>query len=85
MLYFASLLTNQETAPVISQAAAELQKHTRHTTPKSVLNYINAGIIYADKGSDDMADYVCKNIKNYHCISNIAYTCILVDDIECAE
>lgn len=85
MLYFASLLTNQETAPVISQAAAELQKHTRHTTPKSVLNYINAGIIYADKGSDDMADYVCKNIKDYHCISNIAYTCILVDDIECAE
>ncbi len=85
MLYFASLLTNQDTAPVISQAAAELQKHTRHTTPKSVLNYINAGIIYADKGSDDMADYVCKNIKDYHCISNIAYTCILVDDIECAE
>lgn len=85
MLYFASLLTNQETAPVISQAAAKLQKHTRHTTPKSVLNYINAGIIYADKGSDDMADYVCKNIKDYHCISNIAYTCILVDDIECAE
>lgn len=85
MLYFASLLTNQETAPVISQAAAELQKHTRHTTPKSVLNYINAGIIYADKGSDDMAEYVCKNIKDYHCISNIAYTCILVDDIECAE
>lgn len=85
MLYFASLLTNQETAPVISQAAAELQKHTRHTTPKSVLNYINAGIIYADKGSDDMADYVCKNIKDYHCISNIAYTCILVDDIGYAE
>ncbi len=85
MLYFASLLTNKETAPVISQAAAELQKHTRHTTPKSVFNYINAGIIYADKGSDDMADYVCKNIKDYHNISNIAYTCILVDDIECAE
>lgn len=85
MLYFASLLTNQETAPVISQAAAELQKHTRHTTPKSVLNYINAGIIYADKGSDDMADYVCKNIKDYHCISNIASTCILVDDIGYAE
>lgn len=85
MLYFASLLTNKETAHVISQAAAELQKHTRHSTPKSVFNYINAGIIYADKGSDDMADYVCKNIKDYHNISNIAYTCILVDDIECAE
>lgn len=85
MLYFASLLTNKETAPVIYQAAAELQKHTKHTTPKSVFNYINAGIIYADKGSDDMADYVCENIKDYHDISNIAYTCILVDDIECAE
>ncbi len=32
-----------------------------------------------------MADYVCENIKDYHDISNIAYTCILVDDIECAE
>ena len=26
-----------------------------------------------------------KMVKDYHCISNIAYTCILVDDIECAE
>lgn len=85
MLYYASLLTNKESAPVIAQAAAELQKHTKHTTPKSVLSYITAGIIYADKGSDETADYVCKNVKDYHCISNIAYTCILVDDIECAE
>lgn len=85
MLYFASLLADKESAEVIYQAAAELQKHTSHSIPKAILNYINAGIIYADKGSDETADYVCKNVKNYHCISNIAYTCILVDDIECAE
>lgn len=85
MLYFASLLTNKESVPVISQAAAKLQKHAKHTTPKSILSYINAGTIYADKGSDDMVDYVCSNVKDYHCISSIAYTCILVDEIECAE
>lgn len=85
MLYFASLLTNKESASIISQAAVKLQKHTKHTLPKSILNYVTAGIIYADKGSDDMADYVCKNVKDYHCISNIAYTCILVDEMECAE
>lgn len=85
MLYFASLLTNKESASVISQAAAKLQKHAKHTTPKSILSYINAGTIYADKGSDDMVDYVCSNVKDYHCISSIAYTCILVDEIECAE
>lgn len=85
MLYFASLLADKESAEIIYQAAAELQKHTSHSIPKAILNYINAGIIYADKGSDETADYVCKNVKDYHCISNIAYTCILVDDIECAE
>lgn len=84
MLYFASLLADKESAEIIYQAAAELQKHTSHSIPKAILNYINAGIIYADKGSDETADYVCKNVKDYHCISNIAYTCILVDDIECA-
>ena len=85
MLYFASLLADKESAEIIYQAAAELQKHTSHSIPKAILNYINAGIIYAYKGSDETADYVCKNVKDYHCISNIAYTCILVDDIECAE
>ena len=85
MLYFASLLADKESAEIIYQAAAQLQKHTSHSIPKAILNYINAGIIYADKGSDETADYVCKNVKDYHCISNIAYTCILVDDIECAE
>lgn len=85
MLYFASLLADKESTEIIYQAAAELQKHTSHSIPKAILNYINAGIIYADKGSDETADYVCKNVKDYHCISNIAYTCILVDDIECAE
>lgn len=85
MLYFASLLADKESAEIIYQAAAQLQKHTSHSIPKVILNYINAGIIYADKGSDETADYVCKNVKDYHCISNIAYTCILVDDIECAE
>lgn len=85
MLYFASLLADKESAEIIYQAAAELQKHTSHSIPKAILNYINAGILYADKGSDETADYVCKNVKDYHCISNIAYTCILVDDIECAE
>ena len=85
MLYFASLLADKESAEIIYQAAAELQKHTSHSIPKAILNYINAGIIYADKGSDETADYVSKNVKDYHCISNIAYTCILVDDIECAE
>lgn len=85
MLYFASILTNEENSSIITQAAAELQKQTKHTTPKSILTYIQSGIIYSNKGSDDLADYVCKNVKDYHCISNIAYTCILVDDIECAE
>lgn len=85
MLYFASLLTNKESASVISQAASEMQKHNKHTTPKSILNYITAGLLYTDKGSEETADYVCRNIINYHCISNITYTCILADDIECAE
>ena len=61
MLYFASLLADKESAEIIYQAAAELQKHTSHSIPKAILNYINAGIIYADKGSDETADYVCKN------------------------
>lgn len=85
MLYYASLLTNKDSAAVIIQAAAEMQKETIHSIPKSILNYINAGIIYTDKGPDDMSDYVCKNVTNFHCINNIAYTCILIDDIECAE
>ena len=85
MLYFASYLTNEESAAVITQAAAELQKHTAHSTSKSILNYINAGIIYADKGSDETVEYVCKNVKDYHCIGNIANTCMLIDDIKCAE
>ena len=85
MLYYASLLTNKESASIIFQAAAELQKHNKHIMPKSILKYVTAGLMYADKGSDETADYVCRNITDYHAISNISYTCILVDDIECAE
>lgn len=85
MLYFASLLADKESSSIIHQAAVQLQKHASHAVSKSIINYINAGLIYADKGSDETADYVCENVKNYHCISNIAYTCILVNDIECAE
>ena len=56
-MYISNSHLNEESAAVITQAAAELQKHTAHSTSKSILNYINAGIIYADKGSDETVEY----------------------------
>ncbi len=85
MLYFISLLSNDESAEIITSIADELKKHSPYAASKMLVNYVNAGIIYAGDDSNKVIDFTCKNINNIHLINNIVYTCLLTDDAVCAE
>ncbi len=85
MLYFISLLSDDESAEIITSIAEELKKHSPYAAPKMLVNYVNAGIIYAGDDSNKVVDFTCKNINNVHLINNIVYTCLLTDDAVCAE
>lgn len=85
MLYFISLLSDDESAEIITSIADELKKHSPYAASKMLVNYVNAGIIYAGDDSNKVIDFTCKNINNIHLINNIVYTCLLTDDAVCAE
>lgn len=85
MLYFISLLSDDESAEIITSIADELKKHSPYAASKMLVNYVNAGIIYAGDDSNKVIDFTCKNINNIHIINNIVYTCLLTDDAVCAE
>lgn len=85
MLYFISLISDDESAEIITSIADELKKHSPYAASKMLVNYVNAGIIYAGDDSNKVIDFTCKNINNIHLINNIAYTCLLTDDAVCAE
>lgn len=85
MLYFISLISDDESAEIITSIADELKKHSPYAASKMLVNYVNAGIIYAGDDSNKVIDFTCKNINNIHLINNIVYTCLLTDDAVCAE
>lgn len=85
MLYFISLLSDDESAEIITSIADELKKHSPYAASKMLVNYVNAGVIYAGDDSNKVIDFTCKNINNIHLINNIVYTCLLTDDAVCAE
>ena len=80
MLYFISLISDEESAEIIKKIADELKQHTTFATQKMLVNYVNAGLIYSGQDSDSIVDFTCKNINNDHFINNIVYTCLLTDD-----
>lgn len=85
MLYFISLISDDESAEIITSIADELKKHSPYAASKMLVNYVNAGIIYTGDDSNKIVDFTCKNINNIHLINNIVYTCLLTDDAVCAE
>ncbi len=85
MLYFAGLLSNKENAELIRNVAKEIEGTSLYSDPALFYKYMELGITYSHEGSSALEYYVCKSIKNIHCITNIVNTCIIVEDLDCAE
>lgn len=85
MLYCASLLTDENTADTILKVANTVKNHSQHISPKTLLGYIKSGIAYKTKSSEEFTNFVCENVSKFHCINNIANTCLLLDKPREAE
>lgn len=82
MLYFASLVTDDETAQIVLQAAEEIRNMYKSLP---INTYVKSGIICNKDGVEKLVEYVCEHTNMYHFAGNIADTCMIMGNINAAE